>query len=363
MQMQQGGCMNYTGHLPHQGSSALISGGMGGLGLIASRELAMNGHNHVFTVSRSGLVAPFLESQVMLDVLQENCAHHNVRADFGDGSVTQDVMAHINNQQFLQTNEKLVQVGGNLVLDKVLARLRELMNKGEDIGAYRLERVKKFVDQVGAIFLQHKTEIESQKLPPEDPIVLASSAMESTLKELYDLIKEFTAKTSQFDMSAAKYIGASMAPSSHKLFLGLFDIREVLEEQIAQEQQMQDQGLPPAPPVPSHRNIRNPVEQLWQLEKDDMEASLRQTAKAFLSQSRKRRTRRRPEVGRRCPDGDAKATTHDSDSFLERIEEEKAQWRTAAVRRLGAPEREAERLEEQRKALLESLSRSHDGLE
>lgn len=72
---------------------ALITGGLGGLGMLAANELAMSGKDHVVCTSRSGRPAnmPPALQQLMAN-MQTTCPHYMVKADGSDGSVMFDTL-------------------------------------------------------------------------------------------------------------------------------------------------------------------------------------------------------------------------------------------------------------------------------
>eukprot|EP00930_Biecheleria_cincta_P006533 TRINITY_DN107559_c0_g1_i1.p2 TRINITY_DN107559_c0_g1~~TRINITY_DN107559_c0_g1_i1.p2 ORF type:complete len:164 (-),score=51.35 TRINITY_DN107559_c0_g1_i1:13-504(-) len=75
---------------------ALITGGLGGLGVLATYELAANGAGFVVTTSRSGRIA---SGQPELVQLQENlrqyCTHYNAKVDGCDIAALSDLFQYI----------------------------------------------------------------------------------------------------------------------------------------------------------------------------------------------------------------------------------------------------------------------------
>ncbi|CAJ1405946.1 unnamed protein product [Effrenium voratum] len=68
---------------------ALITGGLGGLGMLAANELAIAGKDHVVATSRSGRptgMPPAL--QQLMAAMQTTCPHYMVKADGSDGAYT-----------------------------------------------------------------------------------------------------------------------------------------------------------------------------------------------------------------------------------------------------------------------------------
>eukprot|EP00444_Apocalathium_aciculiferum_P037796 CAMPEP_0183493442 /NCGR_PEP_ID=MMETSP0370-20130417/183451_1 /TAXON_ID=268820 /ORGANISM="Peridinium aciculiferum, Strain PAER-2" /LENGTH=324 /DNA_ID=CAMNT_0025686785 /DNA_START=18 /DNA_END=993 /DNA_ORIENTATION=- len=64
---------------------ALVTGGLGGLGLIASRELCVTGgHEKIVAMSRSGRAHPGLHEERIIEALQEHAVHMTIRCDLAD---------------------------------------------------------------------------------------------------------------------------------------------------------------------------------------------------------------------------------------------------------------------------------------
>jgi len=72
---------------------AFITGGLGGLGLLASHELAMSGKDQVVATSRSGRPSSMPPQLLQLmSAMQAQCPHYMVKADGSDGSVMYDTV-------------------------------------------------------------------------------------------------------------------------------------------------------------------------------------------------------------------------------------------------------------------------------
>mmetsp|Transcript_6370 Transcript_6370/g.13960 ORF Transcript_6370/g.13960 Transcript_6370/m.13960 type:complete len:173 (-) Transcript_6370:74-592(-) len=75
---------------------ALITGGLGGLGIIAARELALAGCGLVVTTSRSGRLADTRqESELIVEQMQQVSLHCKAKCDGSDGAAFTDLIAHI----------------------------------------------------------------------------------------------------------------------------------------------------------------------------------------------------------------------------------------------------------------------------
>mmetsp|Transcript_61102 Transcript_61102/g.172243 ORF Transcript_61102/g.172243 Transcript_61102/m.172243 type:complete len:220 (+) Transcript_61102:98-757(+) len=75
---------------------ALVSGGLGGLGLLASYELAMSGAPYVATTSRSGRIAGGQRELVqMQENFRQSCIHYSIRIDGSDQGAIADSFQYI----------------------------------------------------------------------------------------------------------------------------------------------------------------------------------------------------------------------------------------------------------------------------
>lgn len=75
---------------------AMVTGGLGGLGVIASYELAMGGAPYVATTSRSGRIGAGQRELVQLqDNFRQNTVHYNVRVDGSDAAALADVFQRV----------------------------------------------------------------------------------------------------------------------------------------------------------------------------------------------------------------------------------------------------------------------------
>merc|ERR1712032_187361 len=75
---------------------ALVTGGLGGLGILAGRELCAAGSNFVVSTARSGrpgAMRPELMS--ILNATEANCVHYQVKSDVSDGTTMNDMLGQI----------------------------------------------------------------------------------------------------------------------------------------------------------------------------------------------------------------------------------------------------------------------------
>mmetsp|Transcript_80425 Transcript_80425/g.126836 ORF Transcript_80425/g.126836 Transcript_80425/m.126836 type:complete len:127 (-) Transcript_80425:65-445(-) len=75
---------------------ALITGGLGGLGLLAAKEMAAAWGTPIYTTSRSGRLADTRpEVMHMLDSVQQMSLHCACRCDASDGAAVTDLFAGV----------------------------------------------------------------------------------------------------------------------------------------------------------------------------------------------------------------------------------------------------------------------------
>lgn len=78
----------------NNGATALVTGGLGGLGLLACHELVLAGRSRVMAVSRSGRPAPGQHSDAVVEAIQEVSSLEGFRADVSDGSTLLDLYSY-----------------------------------------------------------------------------------------------------------------------------------------------------------------------------------------------------------------------------------------------------------------------------
>lgn len=106
---------------------AFITGGLGGLGMLASYELALSGKEQVVATSRSGRpmnMPPQL--QQLMSAMQSQCPHYMVKADGSDGAVMFDTIQAFCRPGFL--TEQAVTLG-----DVIDAAKRQLEGMPENL--------------------------------------------------------------------------------------------------------------------------------------------------------------------------------------------------------------------------------------
>jgi len=121
---------------------AFVTGGLGGLGMLASHELAMAGKDQVVATSRSGRPAsmPPALMQVMA-AMQAQCPHYMVKADGSDGAVMYDTIQAFCRPGFL--TEQAVTLGE--VID---ATRRQLEGMPEELVQPTLDTLEKIQKEI-----------------------------------------------------------------------------------------------------------------------------------------------------------------------------------------------------------------------
>ncbi|CAK9100556.1 unnamed protein product [Durusdinium trenchii] len=119
---------------------ALITGGLGGLGMLAANELAIAGKDHVVATSRSGRptgMPPAL--QQLMAAMQTTCPHYMVKADGSDGAVMLDTMQAFCRPGLLA--ESAVTLG--TVISQTRAQMETMPDELVRPSLETLERIKK----------------------------------------------------------------------------------------------------------------------------------------------------------------------------------------------------------------------------
>lgn len=78
----------------NSGATSLVTGGLGGLGLLACHELVLAGRSRVMAVSRSGRPAPGQHSDAVVEAIQEVSSLEGFRADVSDSSTLLDLYSY-----------------------------------------------------------------------------------------------------------------------------------------------------------------------------------------------------------------------------------------------------------------------------
>eukprot|EP00403_Amphidinium_massartii_P014215 CAMPEP_0178420820 /NCGR_PEP_ID=MMETSP0689_2-20121128/26327_1 /TAXON_ID=160604 /ORGANISM="Amphidinium massartii, Strain CS-259" /LENGTH=197 /DNA_ID=CAMNT_0020042309 /DNA_START=63 /DNA_END=656 /DNA_ORIENTATION=+ len=111
---------------------ALITGGLGGLGLLAANELAGAGAPFVVTSSRSGRPTA-MQPQLMqiMEKMQQSTVHYMVQCDASDGAATMDLFAALTKPTGVPLGS-VQQQPPALAMDEQATTLKEVIAHLED---------------------------------------------------------------------------------------------------------------------------------------------------------------------------------------------------------------------------------------
>mmetsp|Transcript_60920 Transcript_60920/g.178698 ORF Transcript_60920/g.178698 Transcript_60920/m.178698 type:complete len:261 (-) Transcript_60920:95-877(-) len=123
---------------------AFITGGLGGLGMLASHELAMSGKDQIIATSRSGRPASMPPALLQLmSAMQAQCPHYMVKADGSDGAVMFDTIQAFCRPGFL--TEQSITLG-----DVIDAAHRQMDGMPEDLVKPTLETLESIQREIQA---------------------------------------------------------------------------------------------------------------------------------------------------------------------------------------------------------------------
>mmetsp|Transcript_102499 Transcript_102499/g.290271 ORF Transcript_102499/g.290271 Transcript_102499/m.290271 type:complete len:489 (+) Transcript_102499:61-1527(+) len=155
------------------GPTSLVTGGLGGLGLLACHELVIAGRSRVMAVSRSGRPAPGQHSDAVVEAIQEVASLEGFRADISDSASLLDLASFacvmdVENKEYFKekaANEEEIQrliAKHGESLEPQIRRLAKIdyytffsgmidvygqaLQAGVKLGPARLSKAKKFMD-------------------------------------------------------------------------------------------------------------------------------------------------------------------------------------------------------------------------
>jgi hypothetical protein len=134
---------------------AFITGGLGGLGMLASHELAMSGKDHIVATSRSGRptnMPPQL--QQLMSAMQSQCPHYMVKADGSDGAVMFDTINAFCRPGFL--TEQSVTLG-----DVIDATKRQLEGMPQDMVLPTIDTMEKIQKEIKATSADARAKVDT----------------------------------------------------------------------------------------------------------------------------------------------------------------------------------------------------------
>mmetsp|Transcript_7006 Transcript_7006/g.19822 ORF Transcript_7006/g.19822 Transcript_7006/m.19822 type:complete len:525 (+) Transcript_7006:70-1644(+) len=178
---------------------ALITGGMSGLGMVASYEHAMAGRERIVAVSRTAYLSPGEQEAHLLDVIQDMATHYVIRCDIADAGAWTDALAFANNisahdEYDPQTTMKdaqtqLKQMDSLDVIDVLIASLRGMIEAGSPIDAAKLNRVLFFRNNMSRGLKETMEKFRTQQVDMDTQEKLFQ--FQDSLRELSELIELF----------------------------------------------------------------------------------------------------------------------------------------------------------------------------
>eukprot|EP00747_Dinoflagellata_sp_TGD_P163557 gnl/TRDRNA2_/TRDRNA2_182339_c0_seq1.p1 gnl/TRDRNA2_/TRDRNA2_182339_c0~~gnl/TRDRNA2_/TRDRNA2_182339_c0_seq1.p1 ORF type:complete len:235 (-),score=49.81 gnl/TRDRNA2_/TRDRNA2_182339_c0_seq1:60-710(-) len=126
----------------------MVTGGLSGLGLIASKEIATRDGEgcHVVSVSRTGQAAPDLPSQFLVEAIQDVCNHHIIKGDVSDASALADIMATLTPKSQPKPSPNVRKQDPLKVIEQLLPALYHMLDQDMEIGQDRMYKVFMFKD-------------------------------------------------------------------------------------------------------------------------------------------------------------------------------------------------------------------------
>jgi len=86
-----------------QGYSCMVTGGLGGLGLLSCHEMCKGGYQRVVAISRSGHAQPYQEH--LVDAMLDETVLMIIKADLAEASVVTDILKILNSPQMREITE------------------------------------------------------------------------------------------------------------------------------------------------------------------------------------------------------------------------------------------------------------------
>merc|ERR1712046_326384 len=92
-----------------------VTGGLGGLGMLAGRELSAAGHGFILSTSRTGRATAMRpELQTILNTTEANSVHYAIKCDVSDGSAMMDTFAALSRRPMPETYNHLDEIIADL---------------------------------------------------------------------------------------------------------------------------------------------------------------------------------------------------------------------------------------------------------
>lgn len=124
------------------GAMAFVTGGLGGLGMLASHELALAGKDQIVATSRSGRPTSMPPALLQLmSAMQSQCPHYMVKADGSDGAVMFDTIQAFCRPGFL--TEQAITLG-----DVIDAAKRQLEGMPQELVQPTIDTLEKIQREI-----------------------------------------------------------------------------------------------------------------------------------------------------------------------------------------------------------------------
>lgn len=196
---------------------ALVTGGLGGLGMLASNELAAAGTKYIVTTSRSGRPSSMRPELLrVMETMQANALHHSVKCDSSDGAAMNDLFAWINRP--VQASPESAQMSP-LEAQAFRAHLIGLQHKGtkpkvdlEILKQYCPDFVAQMV-KTEPTFEERMTQDPPTDMPPSQPPLMDRSTIhEDTTEVVSARIAELKGKLNLTQNSQAEALSRPGGP-------------------------------------------------------------------------------------------------------------------------------------------------------
>jgi len=163
---------------------AFITGGLGGLGMLAAHELSMAGKDQVVCTSRSGRPANMPPQLLQLmAAMQTQCPHYMVKADGSDGSVMFDTVQAFCRPGFL--TEQAITLG-----DVIDATKRQIEGMPKDLLKPTLETLQ----SIQAEIFDTSSEAKAKQGATADVAIADKEEIRDREEEVAELINRLKQK-------------------------------------------------------------------------------------------------------------------------------------------------------------------------
>merc|ERR1712046_358361 len=129
-----------------------VTGGLGGLGMLAGRELSAAGHGFILSTSRTGRATAMRpELQTILNTTEANSVHYAIKCDVSDGSAMMDMFAALSRRPMPDTYNHLDEIIADLQ-DKIRRKpiMRFLKSALAEMKSLKAELTRIVEEQKGA---------------------------------------------------------------------------------------------------------------------------------------------------------------------------------------------------------------------